>query len=134
MNFKFRYTPYAVIAVFCVIVGIARAAILTDLAWYYHVLLFLLQFTVFIGLWKLLQFLNRYLDTRISFSEKPVTRVGMQMLLAFGFLIPLYLLLVYVIRPYLPDFVTKPYIILVSILFFVAILMLNFGFYTNHFF
>jgi hypothetical protein len=102
---KKNKAPYLVIAIICVFLGIARSSIMEEWPWYAYVGIYFFQVLFLIGVWELIQVINKKLEKFYSFEESPVTRIALQVLVSVLLFLPMVILLVNFFRPYMPSFV-----------------------------
>jgi sensor histidine kinase YesM len=126
--------PYIAIAIICVFLGIARSSVIEEWPWYTHVGFYFVQVAFLIGVWELIQFINKKLEKFYSFEESPVTRISLQVLVSILIFLPFILLTVRLLRPYMPSFVDSRYLTLLYMLVLFVLLFLNFSFYAYQFF
>jgi two-component system, LytTR family, sensor kinase len=129
-----KYSPYIFIFILCIIIGCLRLWILTGFAWYIHIIAFLGQFIVMSAIWQLIGFINKKLERRFTIEQQP----GMQMLLQVAvtvlLLSPVFFVTYLLVKDNLPEFVTNRVLILLVAIFFMALMLLTFGYYTYNLF
>ncbi len=111
-----------------------RAYMITEWPLKVHVLVFIAQVIVFIGMWHMIRLLNNYLDRLFPFENSVTWRILLQLSGSILMITPLYIIGFYSARHLLPPFANKQFLTVLSLLFFVMILLLNFGFYVFYFF
>jgi sensor histidine kinase YesM len=126
--------PYIVIAILCVFLGIARYSVIQTWPWYAHAGLYFFQIAFLIGIWEVIQVVNKKLEKFYSFEQNPVTRISLQVLVSILILMPLVFLTVHLLRPYMPPFVDDRYLTLLYMLVLFVLLFFNFSFYAYQFF
>ncbi|HZF65129.1 MAG TPA: histidine kinase [Chitinophagaceae bacterium] len=131
---KKNRAPYLAIAFICVLLGIARGTIINEWPWYAHVGIYFFQVAFLIGIWELIQVVNKKLEKFYSFEESPVTRICLQVLVSVLIFLPVVFLSVHLARPYMPEFVDSRFLTLLYMLVLFVLLFLNFGFYAYRFF
>jgi sensor histidine kinase YesM len=131
---KKNKAPYLVIAIICVFLGIARYSIIEEWPWYAYIGVYFFQVLFLIGIWELIQVINKKLEKFYSFEESPVTRIALQVLVSVLLFLPMVILLVNFFRPYMPSFVDRRFLTLLYMLVLFVLLFLNFGFYAYRFF
>jgi sensor histidine kinase YesM len=102
--------------------------------WYAHVGLYFIQVAFLIGIWELIQVINRKLEKYYSFEQSPVTRISLQVLVSILIFLPVVFLFVHLAKPFMPDFVDNRYLTLLYMLVLFVLLFLNFSFYAYKFF
>jgi sensor histidine kinase YesM len=131
---KKNKAPYIAIAIICVFLGIARSSIMEEWPWFAHIGVYFFQVLFLIGIWELIQVINKKLEKFYSFEESPVTRIALQVLVSVLLFLPMVILLVNFFRPYMPSFVDKRFLTLLYMLVLFVLLFLNFSFYAYRFF
>ncbi len=132
MNWK--HAPYIVILVFTIIISIFRIFMIPEWSIPVHILLFAGQFILLVGIWRMINLLAAYLDTRIPFSVNPARRIGIQVAGSIGIVAPIIISIAILVGPYMPDFVNTKFIILIIILLIVVTALLNFVLFAYYFF
>jgi two-component system LytT family sensor kinase len=131
---KRKQAPYIVIAVLCLIMGVARSTIISEWAWYLHLLVSIFQFLLFSGIWNLVLWINREIKKRFDYIQTPVRTIFFQVFLSLVLVSPIFILSFYLAKPYLPSFVNRQFLTLLYVLAFFVLLMINFGFFAHLFF
>ncbi|HKO79479.1 MAG TPA: hypothetical protein VJU78_03750, partial [Chitinophagaceae bacterium] len=123
MNWK--HAPYIIILVFSIMITIFRIYMIPEWDIPTHILLFVLQFFLLVGIWKMINGLALYFDRYIPFSSNPSRRIALQIASSIGIVAPVIIGISILARPYLPDFVNNKFIILIIILLLVVTALLN---------
>jgi len=131
---KNNRVPYVAIAVICIFLGVARGYIIEAWPWYAHIGVYFIQVIFLIGVWELIQLVNKQLEKFYSFEESPLTRISLQVLVSVLIFLPIIFLTVHFLRPYMPSFVDSRFMTLIYILVLFVLLFLNFSFYAYRFF
>lgn len=132
MNWK--HAPYIIILVFSIIITIFRIFMIPEWDIPTHILLFVAQCFLLVGIWKMINQLAAYFDKHIPFSSKPARRIAAQIASSIGIVAPIIIGISMLARPYLPDFVNTKFIILIIILLLVVTALLNFVLFAYYFF
>ncbi|MGZ8552379.1 MAG: sensor histidine kinase [Chitinophagaceae bacterium] len=132
MNWK--HAPYIIILAFSIIIAIFRIFMIPEWDIPTHILLFVLQFFLLVGIWKMINQLAIYFDNRIPFSNKPARRIALQIASSIAIVAPVIIGISILARPYLPEFVDNKFIILIIILLLVVTALLNFVLFAYYFF
>lgn len=132
MNWK--HAPYIIILVFSIIITIFRIFMIPEWDIPTHILLFVAQFFLLVGIWKIINLLAIFFDKRIPFSSNPARRIAAQIASSIGIVAPLIIGISILVRPYLPGFVNNKFIILIIILLLVVTALLNFVLFAYYFF
>jgi hypothetical protein len=103
-------------------------------AWWQHIGGFFTQTAAMIGIWHLIKWLNSVLEPRMPFENGPLLRMFIQVSLTLFILSPVVITGLVVMGPYLPQFISKPFIAITLMLFVVVIFLFNFSFYASFFF
>jgi len=130
MTIPRKYSPYVFIVILCMVIGIFRAIILDMLPVYIHVIAFFAQFTVMSSIWQLIMFINKRLERKFSFEQSPGTQILLQVMVTIVLISPVIYFSYLLGRPYLPAFVDRRYIALLTAILVVAIMLMTFGYYT----
>jgi sensor histidine kinase YesM len=131
---KYKQAPYIVIAVLCLVMGIARYNIIEEWPLYFHILVFFFQFILLSGIWNLIRYINSSLKRRFNYTEKPVQTIFLQVFISLLLVSPIFIVSFYFARPYLPSYVSGQYLTLLYVLAYFVLLLLNFGFFAHRFF
>ena len=131
---KWNYAPYIAILFFTVIVTLIRYYMIPEWSVEIHVLLFFCQFILLCGIWLMIKALSNYFDKKIPFSQNVSRRMFMQIGSSLLLFAPVFIFIVIVAKPYLPDFANKQFITLASVLLIVMIILLNLGLSAYYFF
>ncbi len=132
MNWK--YAPYIIILVFSTVITIFRIFLIPEWNIPTHILLFVSQFFLLVGIWKMINLLAIYFDRHIPFSSNPARRIAIQIATSIGIVAPAIIGISVLARPYLPNFVNNKFIILIIILLLVVTALLNFVLFAYYFF
>lgn len=133
-SLQYRYIPYFAIFIFSLLGAFVRWMIIPELGLVTHTLLFFLQAFVLTAIWHIVKALNAFLDKRIPFSEGPIMRAALQVALTMLIVGPVVGIITWVSLPYIPHFITPPFIGFGIAIFVVMIFLFNFGFYSYYFF
>lgn len=83
------------------------------------------------AIWQLIIQINKRLEKRFTIDQKPGTQIVLQALVTFALLSPVFILSYWFFQPYLPTLLTgKKLVLLVSVIFFIGVIMMTFGYYT----
>jgi hypothetical protein len=132
MNWK--HAPYIIILVFSIIITIFRIFMIPEWNIPTHILLFVAQFFLLVGIWKMINLLAVYFDRHIPFSSNPARRIVLQIAGSIAIVAPVTIGISILVRPYLPEFVNSKFIILIIILLLVVTALLNFVLFAYYFF
>ena len=80
-----------------------------------HILLFVGQFILLVGIWRLINLLAAFFDKHIPFSTNPARRIGIQVASSIGIVAPIIIGIAVLVGPYMPDFVNNKFIILIIV-------------------
>lgn len=131
---KYRFTPYFIIVMFSFLASFVRFYMLPDWGLGVHVFMFLSQIVILTFIWLLIRALNTYLDKRIPFSNGPISRIALQIVLTLIVVAPVFTTMFLVTHKQLPTFVTREFVGIAVALFVVVIFLFNFAFYAFYFF
>ena len=129
-----RFTPYFLIALFTAAITLVRVYMIPEWPWWFHVLSFFMQTLAMTGIWHLIKWLSGILDKWMPFEEGPLLRMFVQVVIIMAVLSPLAIASVTISWPFMPAFVNKQFLTVITILFVLIILLFNFSFYASHFF
>lgn len=132
MNWKI--IPYIFILVFSVVIASIRYIIIPQWTWTTHIAVFFIQAVFLIGVWLFIRYISNVLDKRYPFDRSPVKRIIIQIVVAFLFIAPIYVVMVLNIDKFKLEFMNKQFLAVTSILFIVFILLMNLGYNAYYFF
>ncbi len=132
MNWK--HVPYIIMLAFTVIVTVVRIFMIPEWSLFTHILLFFPQYLLLLIIWMIITQLGRYYDKRLPFTANPSRRMIVQISSSVLFVGPLMLVIVWLVRPYLPSFVNDKFITLIIILMLVMTVLLNMMLAAYYFF
>lgn len=131
---KWKLLPYILLLVFTAITAVIRLFILSDLSWQMHLAAFFIQAAIFTLTWFIILIIGKFLDNVIPFEKNVIKRIIIQMLLALIVIAPFYIFIISNIDDLHLKFITKPLLAVVSVLFFLFVILLNFGYNAYYFF
>jgi len=92
---KWKLVPYVFIVGFTTIVAIIRFLLIPQWSYTMHFLVYILQVLFLAIIWSFIKYLSSILDRYYPFDKSPVRRIIVQVILAFLFITPVYLLFVF---------------------------------------
>lgn len=128
------FTPYFLITLFAGCTAIIRLFLIEEWPWHMHVIGFISQTIVLIGIWQLIKILNIVLERNIPFEHGPVKRIMIQILLTLIIVSPVVFAAVVLCKPYIPPYVNKQFMAITIMLFVMIIFLFNFTFYAGYFY
>ncbi len=131
---QYRFTPYFLITLFAGATATIRGYIMPEWGLGWHVLSFVLQTITLFGIWHLIKWLSGRLDKRMPFEQGPMKRMFLQVILTLAILTPVVVVVVTLVKPYLPPFITAQFMAILFMLYVIVIFLFNFTFYAGHFF
>lgn len=123
MNWK--NVPYIIMLVFTIIVTIVRIFMVPEWSVWVHLILFIPQYLLLLLIWAIINRIGKFLDSRISFSEKPLKRMAIQISSSVLCVAPLVIGTVWIASPYLPYFANEKFLTLIIILLLLMTVLLN---------
>nr|WKN35713.1 histidine kinase [Tunicatimonas sp. TK19036] len=137
-NIQMVYTPYVLIVLFALLAMTLRYYLMPQWSIWIHLLLFLYQCLFFLGLWHVIKFINKKLNTLYPFERGALKRISLQNLLTL-LCIALYSAISIAISEalgydYRPDFADNRFMAVMLLMLLVIVFMFNFAFYSLHFF
>jgi uncharacterized membrane protein len=92
---KKNKAPYIVIAIICVFLALPGSFYHSRMALVCTCRLYFFQVAFLIGIWELIQVVNKKLEKFYSFEESPVTRISLQVLVSILIFLPVVFLTVH---------------------------------------
>ncbi len=129
-----KYSPYIFIAVVCIVAAVARGTVLSDFPLYIHIFVFIGHFIAMSAFWQLIGFINRRLEKKISFEQRPATQILLQVLVTLVLLSPVFIISYLLLKPQLPSYIDGRIIVILYVLIFMVIMLMTFGYYTYELF
>ena len=80
-----RQNIYKVFLVINIIAGVFRYTVFSNKALDFHLILFVVSYTVFISVWEIMLIFHNWLSSKISLDKKPITNITIQII--FGFIL-----------------------------------------------
>ena len=129
-----KYSPYIFIFILCIVMAGLRTLVLTEFAWYIHVIAFMGQFIVMSAIWQLIGFINRKLEKRFTIESQPGMQIALQVTVTVLLLSPVFFVTYLLIKDNLPGYVNDRILILLVAIFFMALMLMTFGYYAFNLF
>ena len=131
---KWKLLPYIFIVGFSTLVAIIRFLLIPQWSITMHLVVYILQVLFLAIIWSFIKYLSNILDRYFPFEKSPARRIIVQVILAFLFITPVYLLFIFNIDRFRLPFMNTQFLAITSMLFFVFILLLNLGHNAFYFF
>jgi len=129
-----KYSPYLFIFILCVVIGGLRILVLPEFSGKFHVIAFFAQFTVMSAIWQLIGFINKKLEKRFTIEEQPGTQIFLQVTVTLVLLSPVLFLTYSLAKNKLPVYIGGRVLVLLVALFFMALMIMTFGYYSYNLF
>jgi sensor histidine kinase YesM len=130
MTIPAKYSPYIFIVILSLVIALFRSMVLTDFAWYVHVLGFIGQCLLMSAIWQLISYINKRLQKRYPFEKYPTKQIVLQVLVTLVLLSPVFIITYFIVSPYLPKYIDSRFRILLIVIMLLTLMLLTFGYYT----